>query len=344
MSMNKKINRRDFLRLSAMTIGGMALAACAQQATEAPAAEPTAVPVEPTKAVEAPAAKATATPRPVAEPTNTPVPTAEAAKESPAMAAKVAAGTLPPLAERLPDVPLTLTPVNGVGKYGGRLKMASWWQDGGIAAKMYGHSPIRFVDDGLGLAPGMIESWSANADNTVWTFNFRKGLKWYDGSPCATADVLYWWDDMVLDPDHSALPPSEFSAVEGVLPEFKAVDDYTLTITYVKPAPLTAKRLAMWVNGTIGPRWIAPAEYAKKFNPKYNSEYENYEEHDRKINSQNNPECPTLNSWMLTAYEQGVSSTYEANPYYYCVDPEGNQLTGDRRPGVLGGEARYRFP
>jgi peptide/nickel transport system substrate-binding protein len=321
MSMSKKINRRDFLRMSAMTVGGMVLAACAAE-TEAPVEEaPVEAPVE-----EAPAAQATATPRPIAEPTNTPVAQVAAAKESPMLADMVAAGTLPPLAERLPKNPLTLSPVNGIGKFGGRLKMASWWQDGGIFAKLYGHSAIRYVDDGLGLAPGMCESWETNADNTVWTLHFREGLKWSDGEPCTTADVLYWWEDMVLDPDHPDLPPSEFSAVDGVLPEFVAVDDYTLEIRYIKPAPLTAKRLAMWVNGSIGPRWIAPAHYLKEFHPKYNSEYTDFVEHDRKRNEQNNPDCPTLNSWMLVAYEQGVSSTYDRNPYYYCVDPEGNQL------------------
>jgi peptide/nickel transport system substrate-binding protein len=314
MSMTKKINRRDFLRLSAMTVGGMALVSCTPAATEAP---------KPTEAV---AVAATPTPRPIEQPTNTPVPAAAASKESPVLAAKVAAGELPPLAERLPEVPLTLSPVNGTGKFGGRLKMASWWQDGGIQSSMYGFSAIRFVDDGMGMAPGMVESWSANADNTVWTFKFRKGLKWSDGSPCTTADVIYWWKDMILDPDQVDNPPSEFSAIDGVLPEFTAVDEYTLTIKYVKPAPLTAKRLAMWTNGSIGPRWITNAAYAKKFNPKYNPEYKDYVEHDRKINVQNNPEAPTLNSWMLTVYEQGVVSTYERNPYYYCVDTEGNQL------------------
>jgi peptide/nickel transport system substrate-binding protein len=35
---------------------------------------------------------------------------------------------------------------------------------------------------------------------------------------------------------------------------------------------------------------------------------------------------PEFNCWTLVAYEQGVSSTYDRNPYYYAVDPEGNQL------------------
>jgi peptide/nickel transport system substrate-binding protein len=230
MSQTKKLSRREFLRLSAVSAAGVVLAACAQQTT-APAVEST--------ATTAPkAAEPTAT-RAMVENTPTPVPTAEpVSNEPPSLKAKVDSGELPPLADRLPKTPLTLSPVDEIGKYGGRLKMASWWQDGGIQAKMYGHSAIRFVDDGLGMAPGMCESWSSNADATVWTFKWREGLKWSDGSPCTTEDTMYWWRDMVLDPDQAELPPAEFSAVNGVLPDFKAVDDYTLTITYVNPLRL----------------------------------------------------------------------------------------------------------
>jgi len=327
MSQTSKINRREFLRLSALAIGGTVMAACASSATtEAPMEEPTEAM---TQATEAPAepAEATATPRPVAEPTNTPVPTAEAAaQEAPMLAAKVAAGELPPLAERLPAVPLTLNPVDNIGNYGGRFKMAHWWHQGGASAGMYGFSPLRWVDDGLGVAPGSVESWSANADNSEWTLNFRKGLKWSDGSDVTTADVLFWWDDMVLNPDHSDQVPSEFPAIGGVLPEFIAQDDYTLVIKYPAPSPLTAKRLAMWVNGQVGYKWIVCAAWGKKFHPKYNSEYADYEEFDRQINYQITPECPVLTAWMLTEYKEGEYSTWERNPYYYCVDTAGNQL------------------
>jgi len=315
MSLSEKINRRNFLRLSAMTVGGMVVTACAAPAaTEAPVAEPTK------------AAAATATPRAIEQPTATLVPTVAAAKEAPMLAEAVAAGTLPPLADRLPATPLTLQPVNAIGKYGGRFKMAHWWHQGGAAAGMYGHSPLRWVDDGLAVAPGHCESWEANADNTVWTLNFRKGMKWSDGSPVTTADVLYWWNDMVLDPDQSAAVPSELPAIGGVLPVFEAVDDYTLTITFPKPAPLTAKRLAMWANGMTGYNWIHPAAYAKQFNPKYNSEYTDYSVHDQKIDYRINPECPTIDAWMLKEYKEGEASTWERNPYYYAVDTEGNQL------------------
>jgi len=187
-------------------------------------------------------------------------------------------------------------------------------------------SPLRWVDDGLGVAPGMCESWEANEDNTVWTFNWRKGLKWSDGTPCTTADTMYWWNDMVLNPDQADQVPSEIPAIGGILPKFTAVDDFTLTIEFPKSSPLTAKRLAMWVNGMTGPRWIVASEYAKQFHPDYNTDYTDFTEHDQKIDNRINPDCPTLTAWMLKEYKEGEYATWDRNPYYYCVDTEGNQL------------------
>jgi len=241
------------------------------------------------------------------------------------LAEMVEAGTLPPLEERLPANALVLAPIHEIGKYGGTIRtfshnLGNHWQE-----CQYGNSPLRWIDDGLGIAPGHAESWSTNEDNSEWTINFRKGLKWSDGEPCTVDDVLFWWEDLVLNPDHSDAPP-DFGSAGGQLAQFIKVDDYTLKIVYVEPAPLTAKRLAMWVNAGIGPRWIAPKHYLQQFHPKYNPEVKTYEEFDEKILWRQNPDCPTLTSWMCDKYEPGSSRLWVRNPYYYAVDTEGNQL------------------
>ncbi|WP_246322260.1 ABC transporter substrate-binding protein [Microlunatus parietis] len=38
--------------------------------------------------------------------------------------------------------------------------------------------------------PGLAESWESNDDASEWTFHFRKGLKWSDGQPWTTEDIL----------------------------------------------------------------------------------------------------------------------------------------------------------
>ena len=92
------------------------------------------------------------------------------------------------------------------------------------------------------------------------------------------------------------------------------------------PAPLTADRLAMWVNGFIGPRWMAPMHYMKQFHPKYNTAVKDYKDHDLKIDAGVNPDVPTLNGWKLKEYKEGQYTIWERNPYYWVVDKDGNQL------------------
>ena len=322
----KKLSRREFLRLSALGAAGVALSACAKKETTV---EPTKAPAV-VEATKAPVTEKEPTPIPTKGATATLVPTVEASKykESPLLAEKVKAGTLPKVEDRLPKIPLVLSPVDGIGKYGGRIKTSSPWLGGDMLESQYGHSALRWIDDGMGIAPGMVESWEANADNSEWTFHFRDGLKWSDGQPCTTEDVLFWWEDLVINPDHSDQPPDFLEKVGDKLPTVTAVDATTLKFSYMGPQPLTPKRLAMWVNARIGPRWISPKHYAKQFHPKYNTEMKDFKLFDEKTNDGlfNNPEMPSLNSWVVTKWETAVQAIWDRNPYYYAVDTEGNQL------------------
>jgi len=321
----KQMNRRKFLQMSAAGVAGLVIASCAPATTA-----PTEAPAAPTTPPEAPAA--TPTPRPIAAATATPVPTLaeEKYKEAPAMAELVKAGTLTPVEERLPKNPLVLAGVDGVGKYGGRLRKffpdLGW--SGHFLEEQYGHSALRWIDDGLGIAPGICDEWSTNADNSEWTFHFREGLKWSDGEPAGVDDVLFWWNDLVnhTEPSYPDSVPDFGADNAGKVAVFEKVDDFTLKIKYGTPAPLTAKRLAMWVNAGIGPRWIAPMHYLKQFHPKYNTAEKDFADFNAKCLCFSNPELPTLAHWMITKYEAGKAFTAERNPYYYAVDTEGNQL------------------
>jgi len=330
----KKLSRREFLRLSALGAAGVALTACASKATTQPPAANTVAPTNPPAPVATDtmaAVPATPTPIPTQAATATPVPTVQTSqyKEAPALADMVKAGTLPAIDQRLPKNPLVLSPIDEIGQYGGRIRTfwAGPWS-GTFQESQYGHSPLRWIDDGLGIAPGMCESWETNADNTVWTIHFREGLKWSDGQPAGVDDVLFWWNDLcqVSDPSYPDAPPDFGTDAKGKLAVFAKVDDNTLTITYGTPSPLTAKRLAMWVNANIGPRWIVPMHYLKQFHPKYNTAEKDFKDFNTKAETWTNPDMPVLNAWILAKYDAGKSLTGERNPYYYAVDTQGNQL------------------
>lgn len=367
MELKKQLSRANFLRASAVVAASAGLAACSNgaasttaqtssaAASSAPATSAAATSAAATSAAATSAAATSAAPTSSAAAATTAAATttettivattitAETStasvsgkyKESPLLAAQVQAGKLPPVDQRLPEHPYVVPhPWLTTGKYGGKIvTCCSDKSDFGtgkyLQESMYGHSLLRWLKDGLAIVPGLVESWDTNSDQSEWTLHFRKGLKWSDGKPWTTADIMFWWEDEVQNPDLKEYPPDEAHSGKGTLMTMTAPDDTTIVMKFDSPTPLTADRLAMWVKRGIGPRWMDPKHYLQQFHPKYNpSVNKNTWVNDFLLKREfaNNPDCPTMTGWMLTKYAKGQYSVWASNPYYWCVDKEGNQL------------------
>ena len=46
-------------------------------------------------------------------------------------------------------------------------------------------------------APDLAESWTTSADGLEWTFKLRQGVKWQDGEPFTSADVVFTYDYII---------------------------------------------------------------------------------------------------------------------------------------------------
>jgi peptide/nickel transport system substrate-binding protein len=352
--LKEKLSRAEFLRFSAVAAASTIVAACTNGAATPAGGTTTAAGTTPAAAppTPAPAAKATTAPvapvapaaTPTAAPTAASVEIAKATavtvasgkyKESPALAQLVKDGKLPALDQRLPANPYVvphkwLTP----GKYGGVMQWvctdkSDWGTGHYIQESMYGHSHVRWLRDGLEIGPGLAEKWEVNADTSVWTIHFRQGLKWSDGKPWSTEDIMFWWDDEVQTPDLKELPPDDARSGKGTLMKLTAPDANTIVMTFDAPAPLTLDRLAMWVKRGIGPRWMDPKHYLQQFHTKYNTSLDKASWVDNFIEKRDfakNPDCPTMTGWMLKTYTKGQNSVWVRNPYYWVVDKDGNQL------------------
>ncbi|MHA0041285.1 ABC transporter substrate-binding protein [Deinococcus sp. PEB2-63] len=57
---------------------------------------------------------------------------------------------------------------------------------------------VDFEDGTTNLKPGLATKWTANANNTAWTFTLRKGVRFHDGTPLNADAVIFnlgrWWD------------------------------------------------------------------------------------------------------------------------------------------------------
>jgi len=253
--------------------------------------------------------------------------TVPAEGEAPMLAELVEAGELPPVDERLPVDPLVIDlPWAEIGNYGGVLRRTTTDSDfEDTSQDMYGHSPVHWTEGGSAVGPGLASSWESNEDATEWTFSFREGTRWSDGEPFTVDDILFWWEDMALNQEHPEPIPS-WALAGGAPMQAEKIDDYTLRFTFAGPAPLTEFQLAQYVMGGVGPGFGPfPRHYLEQFHPDY-SDAADFEEFVEMQDWWINPERPVLNAWMPVSVEPGSRMILERNPYYYAVDPAGNQL------------------
>jgi peptide/nickel transport system substrate-binding protein len=86
------------------------------------------------------------------------------------------------------------------------------------------------VGDNGDIAPGLAESWTPNADGTVWTFKIKSGVKWQSGGDLTVADIAATLDRVVA---------SGNSGIKGVLDKGSTVadsaDPLTAVVTLLKP-------------------------------------------------------------------------------------------------------------
>jgi peptide/nickel transport system substrate-binding protein len=251
-------------------------------------------------------------------------------KEAPMLAAKVAAGELPPVEERLPENPrvVPLSEGDTIGVYGGI------WNRGWRGVNDYhcfgrlNYDPVlRWPrDPNDPVQPGLAEKWEWNADNTELTLYFRKGLKWSDGVPFTVDDVTFWWDNIENDPNITAAVHTEWQT----LTEMVKVDDTTLTLKFSQPNGL-AETVGLAFHGNEWPLgferfgFYAPRHYLEQFHPAYNADA-TYEDFEAKAIDYN-VDRPVMTAWKITQYDPGATlMVAERNPYYWAVDEQGNQL------------------
>ncbi|MCB0071674.1 MAG: ABC transporter substrate-binding protein [Caldilineaceae bacterium] len=320
MKEKRHVSRREFMRISAFTTAGAILVACGSPAAapEAPAAA---------EATAAPAAEA-------AVPAGPP----GTYKEAPMLADLVAAGQLPPVDQRLPENPLVMETVEGIGNYGGTFRRGFRGVSDRWGPTKHIDRRVAWFDQNLNLRPRMFDSWEVSDDGTVWTFHMRPGMKWSDGEPLTTADVTWWWENYINNAEifpggAAGLSGGAWSNADQSLMTVEAVDDYTFTFTYTDPKPL------LLLNLTRGWDFIVPGHYLAQFHMDLTDDpaaleaqvaeagFNSWAEYFTDRNYwYMNPERPVLGGWRAMNPLSEELFIMERNPYFFAVDADGQQL------------------
>ncbi len=246
--------------------------------------------------------------------------------EAPMLAAKVAAGELPPVAERLPDPEhlVVLEPVEMIGQYGGTIRTQHPDPGmGNIKMKMYDPG-VRWNRDYTEYVPGLFLGWEYNEDGTSVTFLMRHGLKWSDGHPFTTEDILFWWEDLALNDDFGAVTKPWWGFIGEDLAELEIIDEYTFAFHY--PAPNWNVPYVLASGFWNFEPMMAPKHFLSQFHPDYNPAVTDYDDLETMRNWHQTPGHPTIFAWYTVSYAPGERVAFERNPYYWKVDTAGNQL------------------
>jgi peptide/nickel transport system substrate-binding protein len=154
------------------------------------------------------------------------------------------------------------------------------------------------LDNQNGLKPSLAESWSGNADASVWTFKLRQGVTFNDGSPFEAEDVVASIE-RVIDPESGS---GALAALAGILSPggTKAVDTATVEFTLDKPFADFPYLVCQSSYNTV----MLPRAYAGDF-----------------------PKSPVgTGPWLLDSYVSKQKAVMVKNPTYWGKDAAGNQL------------------
>lgn len=93
-------------------------------------------------------------------------------------------------------------------------------------------------DKNLNITGDLAESFDVSTDGLVITFHIRKDVKWHDGAPLTSKDVLYTYK-VTIDPQTPTAYAEDFKQVKKIT----APDSHTVQVTYDSPF---APALASW--------------------------------------------------------------------------------------------------
>ena len=215
-----------------------------------------------------------------------------------------------------------------VGKYGGYLVVGTWNNPKSFNPWYTVETSTTVVTDQLfaGLTepnpitykvePALAKSWEISEDGLTITLHLRQGLKWSDGEPFTADDVIFTYKGIIFNEDVATSARDAFY-VDDQLPTVEKVDDYT--VQFSLPAPFRPFLLILAQE-------IYPMHKLKDLSRVYNPDADPQALNNAWTVDTPPEEIVGMGPFKLVEFIPDQLVVLERNPYYWKVDPEGNQL------------------
>ena len=157
--------------------------------------------------------------------------------------------------------------------------------------------------------PKLAKSFTVNCKEYI--VNLRHGIKWSDGKPITADDVVFTWQNIILD-GFGNTSIRDSIVIDGKLPTVEKIDEYT--VKFVTPEPF-APFLRM-LSSPIAPKHIF--EPAVKKGKAY---------FDGFLSTNTPPkDFVTSGAFRLKEYVPAQRVVFERNPDYYVINKNDKKL------------------
>ena len=211
-----------------------------------------------------------------------------------------------------------------VGKYGGTLYSSSIgegpktfnpWNSTDATSSLMGemmYDGLITTDAYTGqVIPMLAKAYEIDKTGCIYTVKLRKGLKWSDGAPITSADVVFTWKDIIAG-GFGNTSMLDNALINGKAPEVKALDKYTVQFKTSQPFAPFLRQLSQ----SIAPKHILEP-VLKKGKKEFNS-FWGVTTSPKKL--------VTSGMFRLSQYIPAQRVEFVRNPNYFQIDKKGQKL------------------
>ncbi len=159
------------------------------------------------------------------------------------------------------------------------------------------------------IVPSLAKAFDPSADRLTYTFHLRQGVKWSDGEPITADDVVFTYNDIILNMAVDTAVRDTLKLPDGTFPACAKVDDYTVTFTM----STTFRPILHSLTFKIVPQHVLEARVSAGL-------------FDEAWSLGMRASLVVNGPWIPESFVESGSVTLRRNPHYWVYDSAGTRL------------------